>query len=171
MSRLAARPVDDARGRAGYSEFGVVGLLAGIGVLVLIETRQIRESLVGSHTLGPRVAPYVVGTLLLVIAAFLAIDIARGGHGEAELGEDVDLSHGTDWVTLVALAAVVGATGYLIPVLGFPAAGSLMLFGCTRLLGSRRVLLDVMVSVGLAVASYVLFTELLGIYLPLVGGE
>lgn len=157
--------------RAGLSEFGVVGLLAGLGVLVLVETQKISEALATGRTLGPRVAPYFVGTLLLVVAVLLAIDILRGGRGEPEAGEDVDLSHGTDWKTLLALAGVVAACGQLIPLLGFPLAGALLFFAVARLLGGRRLVLDVVVSVAISVLAFLLFTEVLGLYLPMVGGE
>jgi len=170
MTQLATAPAASSR-RAGYSEYGVVGLLAGLGVLVLIETGTIRESLAAHGTLSPRVAPYFVGAMLVVVAALLAFDIVRGGHGEQEAGEDVDLSHGTDWKTLLALAVLVAATGQLIPLLGFPAAGAILIFGVSRLLGSRRLVLDLVVSVTLSTVAFVLFTEVLGIYLPLMGGE
>lgn len=155
--------------RAVLSEFGVVGLLAGLGVLVLVGTQDINESLASSRTLGPRVAPYFVGTMLLVVAVLLAVDVLRGGRGEQESGEDVDLSHGTDWKTLAGLALIVVAAGQLIPFIGFPAAGALLFFGVVRVLGSRRLWLDLLVSIGLSGLSFLLFSELLGISLPLVG--
>ena len=170
MTELATAPAASSR-RAGYSEYGVVGLLAGLGVLVLITTGDIREGLAGHSTLSPRVAPYFVGTALLVVSGLLAFDIVRGGRGEQEHGEDVDLSHGTDWKTLLALAALVAATGQLIPLIGFPIAGALLFFGVTRLLGSRRLVLDLVVSVSLSLAAFLLFTEVLGLYLPALGGD
>lgn len=148
------------------SEYGVVGLLAGLGVLVLVETRTISESLASSKTLGPRVAPYFVGGLLLVVAVLLLVDLLRGGRGQAEGGEDVDLSHGTDWRTLIVLAAVLAGTGQLIPYVGFPIAGALMFFAVTRLLGGVKPWLDVLVSIGVSVLAQVLFTEVLGLYVP-----
>ena len=41
---------------------------------------------------GPTAVPILVGLLLLVCAVALAVDVLRGGRGEAEGGEDVDLS-------------------------------------------------------------------------------
>jgi putative tricarboxylic transport membrane protein len=166
----AARP--EASGpqpnrRAGYSEFGVVGLLAGLGVVVLIETQQISDSIGTVRTLSPRVVPYFVAAFLLVVAALLALDIARGGRGEQESGEDVDLSHGTEWRTLLGLAALVAGAGQLIPLIGFPAAGALLFFGTTRLLGSRRLVVDLVVSIVVPVVAFFVFTEALGIYLPI----
>jgi putative tricarboxylic transport membrane protein len=158
-----------ARQRAGLSEFGVVGLLAGLGVLVIIETGSISESLAGGRTLGPRTVPYVVGGMLLVVAALLALDIVRGGRGEQEAGEDIDLSHGTDWLTLSGLVVLVAGVGQLIPLIGFPAAGVILFFGVVRLLGSRRLWVDLVVSVVVPVLAMLLFTQVLGIYLPWAG--
>ena len=166
-----ATPTPTTSRRAGLSEFGVVGLLAGVGVLVLVETRSISTSLAAGNTLGPRTVPYVVGGMLLVVAVLLAVDIARGGRGEQETGEDVDLSHGTDWRVMLGLAGLVAGAGQLVPLVGFPAAGALLFFGASRLLGSRRLWLDLTVSIVLPVLAFLLFTEVLGIYLPLMGGE
>lgn len=152
--------------RAGLSEFGVAGLLAVLGVFVLYEAAQISKSLTQSNPLGPRTIPIAVGILLLVTAALLAVDIARGGRGEAEDAEDVDLSQGADWVTLLALVALFAATGQLISVIGFPASGVLLFFGVARLLGSRRLWLDVLVSVAVPVLAFLVFTRALGVYLP-----
>ena len=155
-----------ARQRAGLSEFGVVGLLAGLGVLVVVEAGTINESLASARTLGPRTVPYFVGGLLLVIAVLLALDIARGGRGEQEAGEDIDLSHGTDWLTLSGLVVLVAGVGQLIPVIGFPASGALLFFGVVRLLGGRKLWVDLLVSVVVPLLGFLLFTEVLGIYLP-----
>ena len=158
---------DEERSRqAGFTEFGVAGMLAALGVFVLVETTQISQALTSSNPIGPRLFPVVIGCFLLVVAALLAVDIARGGHGDAEAGEDVDLAHGTDWATLMGLVAVVGAGGALIPVIGFPASGALLFFGTARLLGSRRLARDVLVSVAVPVLAFLIFTEALGVYLP-----
>lgn len=155
--------------RADRSEFGVVGLLAGLGALVLWETRKVSESLASGQTFGPRVVPYFVGGLLLVVAVLLLVDLLRGGHGEPEGGEDVDLSHGTDWKTLLLLAAALAASGQLIPYIGFPIAGALMFFLVTRLLGGHKLWLDVVVSAAVALSAHLLFTEVLGLSLPWFG--
>jgi putative tricarboxylic transport membrane protein len=152
--------------RAGRSEYGVVGLLAGLGVLVLIQTQSITESLASARTLGPRVAPYFVAGLLLATAALLLVDLLRGGHGYQEEGEDVDLSHGTDWKILLALAAVIAGCGQLIPLIGMPIAGSLLFFGVIRLLGGHKLWLDILVSIVVPLLGFLLFTEGLGLSLP-----
>lgn len=163
----AAPEAIEAQGkRAGRSEYGVVGLLAGLGVLVLWQTQSITESMAASRTLGPRVVPYFVGALMLVVAALLLVDLLRGGHGYQEEGEDVDLSHGTDWKILLALAALIAGVGQLIPLIGIPIAGSLLFFGVVRLLGGHKLWLDALVSIVVPLLAFLLFTEGLGLYLP-----
>jgi putative tricarboxylic transport membrane protein len=163
----AAPEATEAQGkRAGRSEYGVVGLLAGLGVLVLWQTQSITESMASARTLGPRVAPYFVAGLLLITAVLLLVDLLRGGHGYQEEGEDVDLSHGTDWKILLALAALIVGAGQLIPFLGIPIAGPLLFFGVVRLLGGHKLWLDALVSVVVPVVAYLLFTEGLGLYIP-----
>src|SRR4029453_13995831 len=46
---------------------------------------------------APAAVPALVGVALLVIAVLLARDVLRGGHGESEGGEDVDLSPPSAW--------------------------------------------------------------------------
>lgn len=152
--------------RAGLSEYVVSLVMTALGVVILIEARGISEAIAGNNPVGPRLVPYVVGVLLIVVAALLAVDIARGGRGEAESGEDVDLSEGTDWLTLAAAVVLFIAAGQLIPIIGFPASGVLLFFGMVRLLGGRKLWRDALVSVAVPLIAFWLFTEALGVYLP-----
>ena len=104
--------------------------------------------------------------MLLVVAVLLAIDIMRGGRGEQEAGEDIDLSHGTDWLTLGALVALAAGARSAHPPIGFPASGALLFFGVVRLLGGRKLWVNVLVSIVVPLLAFLLFTEVLGIYLP-----
>ncbi len=167
MTQLQS-PVKTAE-RVGLSEYGVAGLLAVLGGVVLYEASQVSLALTNRNTLGPRTVPYVIGALLLVTAVLLAVDVARGGRGEEETGEDVDLSGGTDWRTLLGLVGVIAASGQLIPFIGFPASGAILFFGVARLLGSRRLWTDVAVSVAVPVLAFLLFTQGLGVSLPAGG--
>ncbi|HET9501687.1 MAG TPA: tripartite tricarboxylate transporter TctB family protein [Marmoricola sp.] len=162
LSDTETRPAQ----RAGLSEYVVVVVLAVMGVVVLVEAQGVHRALAGDNPVSPRAVPYVVGVLLLVVAVLLALDIARGGRGEAEAGEDVDLSHSTDWLTLAAAIVLFVACGQLIPVIGFPVSGVLLFFGMARLLGSRHLVRDVVVSLVVPVAAFLLFTQGLGVYLP-----
>lgn len=150
---------------AGKAELGLAGLLVALGAFVLVETSQIRV-LANAGTVGPRFFPIVVGVVLGLVGLWLAVDVLRGGHGDMEAAEDIDLSRPSDWRTLALLSGVfLGHTAVLRP-LGFPVAGALLFFGAGAVLGSRRWLRDAAVAVVLSTALYVLFARLLGVGLP-----
>ena len=56
-----------------------------------------------------RTVPILVGLLLVLMAVLLTIDLLRGGRGEQEGGEDVDLTHGSDWRTVGLLVGSFAA--------------------------------------------------------------
>jgi putative tricarboxylic transport membrane protein len=115
---------------------------------------------------GPKTVPIVVGIGLLVIAALLAVDVLRGGRGQAETGEDVDLSEPADWRTVLLLAGVFLGTAVLIEPLGFPIAGALLFWGAAFALGSRSVDRDPLIAAVLSLVTYAVFNNLLGVPLP-----
>lgn len=152
--------------KVGGSELGVAALLGGIAILVLFDTAQMSTSLATRGPIGPKVVPAAVGVLLLVTAVLLAVDVARGGRGTAEAGEDVDPDSSADWRTVGLLSAVFAVSAFLIRPLGFPLAGALLFFGTARILGSRNRWLDPVISLVLSFGAYLVFTRVLGIGLP-----
>ena len=110
--------------------------------------------------------PLVLGVLLLVLAVLLAVDVLRGGHGEAEGGEDVDLAVPADMRTVGMLAGVLIATALLIPIVGWPLAGMGLFWGAAYTLGSRRPVADPLIAAGVSLATWILFDPLLGVDLP-----
>ncbi|MFE2041219.1 tripartite tricarboxylate transporter TctB family protein [Streptomyces sp. NPDC059477] len=149
-----------------YSELGVCVLLLALGVLVLTDALTMDVDIAQRGPVGPRTVPIAVGIGLLLIAALLAVDVLRGGRGQAETGEDVDLSEPADWRTVLLLAGVFLATAVLIEPLGFPIAGALLFWGAAYALGSRRLDRDPLIAAGLSLVTYVLFNDLLGVPLP-----
>jgi putative tricarboxylic transport membrane protein len=116
--------------------------------------------------IGPRTVPVVVGAGLLVVAVLLAVDVLRGGRGESESGEDIDLSEPSDWRTVLLLAGVFLAFAVLIGPLGFPVAGALLFWGAAFALGSRHVDRDPLIAAVLSLVTYFVFNNLLGVPLP-----
>jgi putative tricarboxylic transport membrane protein len=108
----------------------------------------------------------VVGVLLLVIAVLLAIDVLRGGRGEPEGGEDIDLSHRADWRAVLIIAGSFLANVVLIERVGWPISGAILFFGCAYALGSRRYVRDLVIAGVLSVGTWYLFVVGLGINLP-----
>jgi putative tricarboxylic transport membrane protein len=150
----------------GRSELGVSVLLGGLGALVLIDASRIPTTFTQRGPVGPAAVPVVVGVALLVIAVLLARDVLRGGHGESEAGEDVDLSHPSDWRTVLLLIGAFLANVVLIDRIGFPISGAVLFWGAAYALGSRHLLRDPIIALALSVATYLVFSRGLGIGLP-----
>lgn len=149
-----------------HSELGVSLILLLLGVLVLTDALTLHVDLGQRGPVGPRTVPLVVGTGLLVVAVLLAVDVLRGGRGEAESGEDVDLSEPADWRTVLLLAGVFLAFAVLIGPAGFPVAGALLFWGAAYALGSRHPHRDPLIAAALSLLTYVVFDKLLGVPLP-----
>ncbi len=152
-------------GKGGRSEFGVALLLLGLGAWAIVDALSLTD-LQSRGPVSARTVPIVVGALLIAMAVLLAVDLFRGGRGEQEGGEDVDLSHGSDWKTIGLLVAAFAANALLIERLGWPVSGAILFFGATFALGSRRFVLNALISVALSVGTWYLFNLALGIPLP-----
>lgn len=150
----------------GRSEFGVALFLAALGILVIVQALLLPESLIARGPVGPATIPLVVGGLLVVVAGFLAADVWRGGRGEPEGGEDVELTGGSDWLTIAMLAAAFVANALLIEPLGWPISGAILFWGSAFALGSRHYVRDAVIAIVMSVGSWYLFVLGLNISLP-----
>ena len=164
--RPARGPLARARAAGGLPELGVSAFLLALGALVLYQTTQIPTEFVQRGPVGPRALPTAVGVFLLVVGVFHALDVLRGGHGEAEGGEDIDLSAPGDWRTVLLLAGAFLANAALIGVVGFPLSGAVLFWGAAYALGSRNPVRDPLIAAGLSLVTYVVFNNLLGVPLP-----
>ncbi|MFI1191420.1 tripartite tricarboxylate transporter TctB family protein [Streptomyces californicus] len=149
-----------------HSELGVCVLLFALGVLVLTDALTMSVDIAQRGPVGPRTVPFVIGGLFLLIAVLLAADVLRGGRGEAEGGEDVDLDAPADWRTVLLLTGVFLGAAVLIGPVGFPIAGALLFWGSAYALGSRHHGRDPLIAAGLSLFTYFVFDNLLGVPLP-----
>jgi putative tricarboxylic transport membrane protein len=150
----------------GRSELGVAALLGVVGALVLIDAARLVVPYSQSDPVGPKTLPMIVGALLLVCAVLLAVNVLRGGHGDAEAGEDVDLSHPSDWKTVLPLAVAFIANILLIDWAGWVISGTVLFWGSVWALGSRHYVRDGLISLALALLTFYGFYLGLGIALP-----
>jgi putative tricarboxylic transport membrane protein len=150
----------------GRSEYGVALFLGALGLLVIVSALLLPGSRIVRGPVGPAAVPIVVGGLLVIVSFFLALDIKRGGRGEPEGGEDIELGGGTDWRTVALLAAAFLSNAFLIEPLGWPLSGAILFWGCAFALGSRHYVRDVAIALVLGVGSWYLFVLGLGISLP-----
>ncbi len=156
---------DAAKRGEGRSEYGVSLLLLALGVVAIVDALGLVDR--GARGfMTARTLPIVVGSLLILCAVLLAVDIARGGRGEEEEGEDIDLSHGSDWRTLGILVAAFAFNAAFIDVLGWPITGAVLFFGAALALGNRHHVRLAIISVVLSVGTWYGFFVGLDIKLP-----
>ena len=161
-----AEPARTGSRTQGLSELLVPVLLLAIGIAVLVNASGLEEGLGRSGPVGPQAVPFAIGGAMVVASLWLAVDVLRGGRGEQESGEDVDLSHGSDWRTIGLLFGAFLANIVLIERAGWPVSGAVLFFGCAYALGSRRVVRDIALALVLSIGSWYLFVLGLGIALP-----
>src|SRR3954464_12213264 len=150
----------------GRSEYGVALFLAALGLLLVVQALLLPESRIVRGPVGPAVIPFIVGGLLVVVGIALAVDVKRGGRGEPEGGEDVELTGSSDWKTIAMLAAAFLANALLIESLGWVFPGAILFWGSAFALGSRHYVRDLIIAFALSIGSWYLFALGLGIILP-----
>jgi putative tricarboxylic transport membrane protein len=156
-------PLGPLRGRLGELVFA--GVAIALGVFALIGSLGIRVP--ESNRVGPTVFPVMVAVILLVASVAVMIGVLRGRLGSPEESEDVDLSHGTDWIAILKLVVLVVAHLLLIGLVGWWLAAAVLFGGAAWSLGAKRWWVALLVGLGLGLAIQILFGELLGLSLPL----
>lgn len=159
------------RGRApgptrDLSQLGFAALLALAGAYTVYDATTLRVGF--ADPVGPRVFPYLIGGVLLVLAVLLTVATLRGDTPVEEGGEDIDLTQAADWGTILKLIAVLVFTIATVNLLGWAISGAVLFAGSTWALGSRTLVRDVGIGLILSVASWYAFYVGLGI--PLTPG-
>jgi len=155
----------DLRG-GDRAQYGVCAFLALVGVLVIMDAARLQDVATSNDPIGPRPVPIVLGALLLLVAALYAVDVARGGQGEADAGEDVDPTSPVDWRTVLLLIGVFAANALLIDWLGWVISGGLLFWGSAYALGNRHHIRNLAIAAGLSLATFYGFAIGLGVNLP-----
>ncbi|MET8835697.1 tripartite tricarboxylate transporter TctB family protein [Micromonospora sp. NPDC004540] len=167
----AADPAVDAVAepapRPDRAQYGVVAFLALVGGLVIFDaTTRIGSAINTADPIGPKPVPILLGVLLLVIAVIYAVDVARGGAGEPEAGEDVDLSLPIDWRTVLLLVGAFLVNAVLIDRLGWVISGTILFWGSAYALGNRHYVRNLLIAVALSLITFYTFAIGLGVDLP-----
>jgi putative tricarboxylic transport membrane protein len=159
---------EDARPPRGKdrAQYGVCAFLALLGTAVIVDGLGIPHITSSTDPVGPRAVPVLLGALLLLVAVLYAVDVARGGHGEPEAGEDVDLSQAVDWRTVLLLICAFVANAVLIERLGWVISGALLFWGTAFALGNRHHVRNLLIAVALSLTTFYAFAIGLGVNLP-----
>ena len=146
------------------AQLGLAAMLIVVGAYTFYDATTLRIGF--ADPVGPRVFPYAIGAVTVVLGLLLVLATFRGDIPQAEGGEDIDLRHPADWVTVLKLIGVLLFTVLTISFLGWAVSGALLFVGATWALGSRTLVRDVIAGVVLSVSSWYFFHEVLGVILP-----
>jgi putative tricarboxylic transport membrane protein len=156
--RATGRVVDTA-------QYGLAGALVAIGGYVAYDASTLGTGRAASF-LPPTTFAYLVAGALVLLGAALAVATRRGDVPEAEEGEDVDLSGGSDLRTIVLLVLVLSVNVLFIETLGWAITGAILFTGAAWVLGSRHWVRDLAIGVALSLGTFYGFYLGLGVPLP-----
>ena len=148
------------------AQYGLCAALALAGLVVIWDATRIGDATSSNDPVGPKALPFVIGAALIVVAVFYAVDVARGGTGEAEEGEDIDLSTSVDWRTIGLLMGAFALNAVLIEPLGWVISGALLFWGSAFALGNRHHVRGLAIGVALSLITFYAFAVGLGVNLP-----
>ncbi|HEV2073672.1 MAG TPA: tripartite tricarboxylate transporter TctB family protein [Thermomicrobiales bacterium] len=159
--------VDVPTGLARWSEILIPVVLVIAGIIILVQTQDIRV-IRSMSQVSPRAIPNLVGGGLIVVGVWYAIDIIRKPHvlTAGEDAEDVDIDAPTDWGVLAIIGIGLAIFALLIRPAGFILASAILFAIASTAMGSRRIIANVLIGLILASAVFLLFDTWLGVRLP-----
>lgn len=80
MSSAATGP--DATGDVDRAQYGLAAVLALVGAYTIYDATTLNVGF--GDPVGPRVFPYAIGAVTIVLAGLLTVATARGSQAEAE---------------------------------------------------------------------------------------
>jgi putative tricarboxylic transport membrane protein len=142
----------------------VAVLLIAAGAFLIYHSLQIGATH-GYSVVGPSIAPIAVSVCLLLLGAIFTLrttvladtDLAEAAGAEEAM---------THWPTVLLLGCLLVGYAFALAPLGYIVATALLVPISSRILGSRHLLRDSALGVGLALVIYFGFTAFLEIRLP-----
>jgi putative tricarboxylic transport membrane protein len=149
----------------GIGEYLFVAFTVALGIVSIVGAMGIGHS--GSaDTTGPRSFPLLVGILLVGSGLMVLVDLVRGRRGQADDGEDIDLSAKTDWVIVIKLVALFIIHSQLITIIGWWLAAGVLFIGAAWSLGAKKLIRLTIIGLALALIIQLAFGVGLGLSLP-----
>jgi putative tricarboxylic transport membrane protein len=147
-------------------QYALALLLVALGGHTILDATTLKVGF--ADPVGPRAFPYVIGSVMVVLGVLLGVATFRGDRGEPEEGEDIDLQHRPDMVTVLKLLAILVFNIATIEFLGWAITGAVVFAGSAWALGSRTPIRDVVIGAVLSVGSWYFFY--VGLDIPLSAG-
>ena len=149
--------------RAPSGQVAVAAGVVAIGALILGGSFFLPAG-GGYAQVGPGVVPRIVGTLLIVVGAFLGREAFTGGFRGVD--EEAEAKLPLDWLSFAWVSAGIIVYGLFVENAGFVLASTALFVLVARGFNSRRWILNVVVGAVLAIAVFVTFNYGLGLTLP-----
>lgn len=147
-----------------HVQFCTAAFVACIGIILAVGAARLPVEK-GYSILGPQVFPFVIAALLIILAVILAIQaIKKGSQGSRDqhsVAAQKASPKAAAWVSggLLTLALLINSIGFVL-------AASILFAMAARGFGSKRILRDLLLGIGLVLPLYWLFSAGLGISLP-----
>jgi putative tricarboxylic transport membrane protein len=147
------------------SELAFAGSLFALGFVVFVDT--VREKLPAFNlTVSPKLFPYTISTLLMLLSAILFVQISRGNNAIPEGLQEGDPIEKSDFKTFLIVLASLFAFLILIESAGFIVAASVTFFGITVAFENKRHIRAAILGTIFIVIIYLSFTRFLNVPLP-----
>lgn len=142
--------------------FGCTVLLAA---LYLFAAEQLPSLTIGDP-LGPRAFPRLLGAGLIIVATLLAVEMLRARKRAP--AEAPQRESGAPRAYAIVASAALWTFAYILVFerLGYVAATTVYVFALTAYFNRGRWVVNTLTSVLFCLASYFLFTRILGVTLP-----
>lgn len=121
-----------------------------------------------SVRVSPRVFPQLVGLGMLLVGVWYVVDVIRTPRAlsAGEDSEDVDIDADVNWLTLFLLAVALTVFALLVEPAGFAIAAGTMFAISSTAMGSKNILMNIIIGLVLGTAVFFVFDTWLGVRLP-----
>lgn len=156
----------EVKGWERWSELVVAGAIILVAILILWLAKDFR--IPRGVRVSPKVFPQLVGIGMLLVGVWYVIDVIRNPAtlSAGEDSEDVDISKDADWGTLVLIAVGLTAFALLVQPAGFTVAAGVMFAITSTAMGSKNILMNVLIGLVLGLMVFLVFDTWLGVRLP-----
>jgi putative tricarboxylic transport membrane protein len=151
--------------QGGKSELTFVGSLFLLGAIVFWDTYTV-ELPAFNLTISPKVFPYAIATLLMVLSTILFINVLRGDTAIPESHNPNEPIEKSDYKSFGLVLSSLFAFLLLIERAGFIIAASITFFGITVAFGNKRHGRSAIFGTLFITVVYLAFTRFLNVQLP-----